>query len=410
MLLKTSEQVRACLERAYDAKRQADGAFHPALKTDFLEMEKRWLALARSYEFSERLTDFTAANSAWRTTFNELRARVNDRPDDTPRLQSILKEANVDALFERMWLASIVECSDDAIISKNLYGIITSWNKGAELIFGYSAEEAIGKPVTMLIPPDRQHEEDVILDHIRRGARIEHYETVRQRKDGSLLDISLTVSPIRGAAGKVVGASKIARDISDRRRSEAQIAILAREAEHRAKNLLANVQAIVQLSHSDTPNGLKKAIRGRIEALANVHSLFAQSRWAGAELGYMVRRELSPYSLDGETRTQMDGPPIMLKPEVASAIAVVLHELATNAAKYGALSVSGGQVRVEWTCVADGQLVLRWIEAGGPLVNPPTRKGFGTHIIEAMIQDQVRGSVRLDWRAEGLACEISVPT
>jgi PAS domain-containing protein len=172
MLLKTSEQVRTCLERAYDAKRQADGAFHPALKTDFLEMEKRWLALARSYEFSERLTDFTAANSAWRTTFNELRARVNDRPDDTPRLQSILKEANVDALFERMWLASIVECSDDAIISKNLYGIITSWNKGAELIFGYSAEEAIGKPVTMPIPPDRQHEEDVILDHIRRGARI----------------------------------------------------------------------------------------------------------------------------------------------------------------------------------------------------------------------------------------------
>src|SRR5262249_1348753 len=155
------------------------------------------------------------------------------------------------ALFERMWLASIVECSDDAIISKNLYGIITSWNKGAELIFGYSAEEAIGKPVTMLIPPERQHEGDVILDHIRRGTRIEHYETVRQRKDGSLLDISLTVSPIRGVSGKVVGASKIARDISDRRRSEAQISILARDAEHRAKNLLANVQAIVQLSHSN---------------------------------------------------------------------------------------------------------------------------------------------------------------
>jgi PAS domain S-box-containing protein len=309
-----------------------------------------------------------------------------------------------------MWLASIVEFSDDAIISKNLDSIMTSWNKGAEQLFGYLAEEAIGKPVTILIPPDRQDEEGMIIERIRHGARVDHYETVRQRKDGSPIDVSLTISPIRGAEGKVVGASKIARDISDRKRSDAQISVLAREAEHRAKNVLANVKAMVQLSHSDTPKGLKEAIAGRIEALANVHSLFAQSRWAGAELGRLVQQELSPYSRDGEMRTRIDGPSVMLNSDVAQSMAVALHELATNAAKYGALSEEKGQVRVEWSRAADGRVVLRWAEAGGPPVTPPTRKGFGTHVMEAMIRGHVGGDVRLNWRAEGLACEITMPT
>jgi PAS domain S-box-containing protein len=309
-------------------------------------------------------------------------------------------------------LASIVEFCDDAIVSKNLDGVITSWNRGAERLFGYLADEIIGKPVTILIPPDRQNEELTILERIRRGDRLDHYETVRRRKDGNLIDVALTISPMRGAEGNVVGASKIARDISERKRSEAQISALAREAEHRAKNLLANVKAMVQLSVSeaDTPAGLKEAIAGRIEALANVHSLFVQSRWTGAELGSLVKQELSPYSRDGEMRTQIDGPTVMLNPNVAQAIGVALHELATNAAKYGALSVVKGQVRVEWSRAADGQLVLRWTELGGPPVKPPTCKGFGTHVMEAMIQGHVGGDVRLDWRAEGLLCEMVLAT
>jgi two-component sensor histidine kinase len=217
------------------------------------------------------------------------------------------------------------------------------------------------------------------------------------------------VSPMRDTEGNVVGASTIARDITERKRSEAQISVLAREAEHRAKNLLANVEAMVRLSNSDTPDGLKEAIGGRIRALANVHSLFAQSRWTGAELGSLVRQELSPYSRDGGMRTLIEGPIVVLKPDLAQATAVTLHELATNAAKYGALSVPEGQVRVEWSC-AGGQLVLRWTEAGGPPVNPPTRRGFGTSVLETMIRDGVKGRVQLDWRVEGLACEIAIPT
>jgi PAS domain S-box-containing protein len=197
-LQKRSEQVQACLERAFEAECKAWVSADPALKADFLQMEKRWLALARSYEFSERLTDFTAENADWRRRFDE-RLRVRARQDDEPRLQRIIQEGDVNALFERMWLSSIVEFSDDAIMSTSLDGTITSWNKGAERLYGYSAEAAIGKPVTILIPPDRQYEEDAILRLIRRGERVEHYETVRQRQDGRLVDISLTISPIRGA-------------------------------------------------------------------------------------------------------------------------------------------------------------------------------------------------------------------
>ncbi|MDQ5836597.1 MAG: PAS domain S-box protein [Acidobacteriota bacterium] len=132
------------------------------------------------------------------------------------------------------WLAAVIESADDAIISKTLDGIITSWNKGAERIFGYTADEVIGKPVTILIPEDHPDEEPSILARLRAGERIEHYETVRVRKGGELIDISLTVSPVRGPDGKIVGASKIARDITDRKRAEAERERLL-ESEQRAR-------------------------------------------------------------------------------------------------------------------------------------------------------------------------------
>jgi two-component sensor histidine kinase len=223
------------------------------------------------------------------------------------------------------------------------------------------------------------------------------------------VEISLTVSPIRNDQGKIIGASKIAHDISERKRSEAQVAILAREAEHRCKNILATVQATVRLSKSDTPEGLKQAIEGRIQALANVHTLFVQSRWKGAELHSLVTQELSPYRKDGETRVRSDGPNVLLEPQMAQTIAVTLHELATNAAKYGALSAAKGHVQVGWSLALDGRIVLRWTEIGGPPVKPPRRRGFGTRVMEGMIRGQLKGEMRFDWRAEGLACEIVLP-
>jgi PAS domain S-box-containing protein len=304
-------------------------------------------------------------------------------------------------------LASIVQSSDDAIVSKNLDGIITSWNKSAERVFGHTAEEAIGQPITIVIPKDRHSEESEILARIRRGEPIDHFETVRQRKDGSLITVSLTISPVKNAEGKIVGASKIARDITEHKRSQEQIATLAREAEHRSKNLLAVVQASVNLSQSDTSEGLKRAIEGRIQALANVHSLFVDTRWIGAELSTIVTQELAPYSEKTKTQVRIEGPQVLLEPNAAQTVAVILHELATNAAKYGALSAAKGQVDLKWSHEADGWLHLRWAETGGPAVQKPTRKGFGGRVTEQLIA-QLKGKTRFDWRAEGLVCEITL--
>jgi PAS domain S-box-containing protein len=343
---------------------------------------------------------FMAFPSALRDATGQIVGAVNMFVDITERKRN-------EEMAQR--LASIVESSDNAIISKKLDGTITSWNKGAARLFGYAAEAIIGKPIRILIPPDRQHEEDLICERVSSGERIEHYETVRLCKDGKSIEISLTVSPIRDIQGKVVGASQIARDISDRKRSEAHVAILAREAEHRARNVLATVQATVRLSQSDTPEGLKQAIEGRVQALANVHALFVQSRWMGAELHSLITQELSPYCQDGDARVRSDGPSVLLEPQTAQTIAVTLHELATNAAKYGALSVAEGRVQVGWSRVANGQLILRWTESGGPPVKPPTRRGFGTRVMESMVRDQLKGAMRFDWRATGLAFEITLP-
>ena len=305
------------------------------------------------------------------------------------------------------YVAAIVESSDDAIVSKNLDGIITSWNSGAERIFGYTAEEAVGQPIMIVIPQDRQSEEREILTRIRRGERIDHFETVRQRRHGSLINVSLTVSPVKNAEGKIIGASKIARDITEQKRSQERIATLAREAEHRSKNVLASVQAAVNLSRADTPEGLKQAIEGRIRALANVHSLFVESRWIGAELSTIAAQELDPYA--AKERVRIEGPPVLLEPNAAQAVAVTLHELATNAAKYGSLSGPGGRVELTWVHGEDKRLVMRWTETGGPAVQVPTREGFGSRVIDRMI-GQLKGKAHFDWRPEGLVCEIVLRT
>ena len=214
--------------------------------------------------------------------------------------------------------------------------------------------------------------------------------------------------PLRGADGRARGWVGMNCDIDARKQSEAQVVILAREAEHRTKNVLSTVQATVHLSHAETTDELKQVIDGRIRALANVHRLFVQSRWTGAELHDLVSQELAPYCQEGEMRVRIDVENVWLEPNTAQAIAVILHELATNAAKYGALSVPDGRVQVGWSRAEDGRLVLLWTETDGPLVESPRRKGFGTRVISGMIKSQ-KGELHFDWRAQGLACEIKLP-
>jgi PAS domain S-box-containing protein len=319
-------------------------------------------------------------------------------------------------------LIAIVESSHDAIVSKDLNGIIASWNKGAERLFGYSAHEVIGKSITILIPQDRLDEEDLILGRIRRGEAVDHYETIRRRKDGSLVDISLTVSPLRDANGKIVGASKIARDITDRRRAEEQQRLLLREMNHRVKNLFALASGVVSLSSRSaaSPEQLVAAIRDRLGALSRAHDLtlprLARDEETGPRattLEALIRTIVSPYNLEGElesARVHLIGPDVAISGTAVTSLALLLNEFAANAAKYGAFSLPSGVVTVEWR-VEGEQLDLAWVESGGPKVeHASSNEGFGSLLSRATVQGQFGGRIDREWRPEGLAIRLSVPT
>ena len=307
-------------------------------------------------------------------------------------------------------LAAIVESSDDAIISIDLNGVIVTWNKGAERIFGYVPEEIIGKSISTLIPTDRHNEEPALLDRIQHDERIDHYDTVRMRKDGTLVDISLSISPIKDEQDRIIGASTVSRDITERKHHEKYINLLSREVDHLDKNLLAVVQAIVDLTAGDNVEAVKAAISGRIQALANAHDLLAHSHWQDASLYSIIQKELAPYCGENASRAVITGLTIVLGPQAAQSIAVVLHELATNAVKYGALSVPGGHVRVKSSLKSNNEeLNICWTEIQGPKVTPPLREGFGTRVIRMMIKNQLHGDVQFNWHPIGLACIIGFP-
>ncbi|MGP0091760.1 MAG: PAS domain S-box protein [Xanthobacteraceae bacterium] len=323
-------------------------------------------------------------------------------------------------------LALIVQNSNDAIVSKDLNGIITTWNRGAEQLFGYKAEEVIGRSITILIPEQYRDEETMILARIRRGEPINHYETVRRRKDGTLVEISLSVAPVTTSAGAIIGASKIARDITERKRAQEQQALLLREMSHRVKNLLAVASSVVALSarSAGTPQEMASALRERLGALARAHELTQPSLADAVErkrqntaLHVLIRTILAPY-LDARAGSApsrnddcltTDGPNLPIGGSAVTNFALILHEFATNAAKYGALSSATGRIDVTWSAALD-ELVLRWTERGGPPVGePPIYEGFGSSLTRRIITSQLGGRISYDWRREGLAISLAVP-
>jgi len=316
-------------------------------------------------------------------------------------------------------LASIVESSDDAIVSKDLNGIIQSWNSGATRLFGYQAEEAVGKSITLVIPEDRLDEETDILARIRRGERVNHYETVRKRRDGTLIDISLTVSPIRDARGTVVGASKIARDISERKHAEDQQRLLLREMRHRVKNLFALAFGIVAASERSATSiqHFARSIRDRLAALARAHELtlpsideHGQVSERPTKLALLVETIFLPH-LDSRRpdRIKIIGPDIEIGQAALTGIALLLHELATNAVKHGSLSSPEGEVRISWR-LDQTAAHIRWEERGGPrILGAPTTNGFGTRLSEATVVGQLGGSITRHWDAQGLTLQLALP-
>src|SRR5258707_8737704 len=308
-------------------------------------------------------------------------------------------------LFEQLPFAVYV-CDRDGLVLRYNHRAAELWGRSPKLRDPnerFCGSYRMFRPDGSLLP----HHQCPMADVLRTGVSVREQEVHIERPDG-LRGIALVdIEAIKDSDGNVVGAVNCFQHITERKRTEALIVNLAREAEHRTKNIMATVLATVRLSHSDTSDGLKQLIEGRIDALAKVHTLFVESRWSGAELHCLATQELLAYSGENAARVRIDGPAVQQEQCQARAAVYSYLEHATNAAKYGSLSAAGGHVEITWCLTADGRLILRWIESGGPTVTPPTRRGFGTRIMENMI-GQLRGEVRFDWRDQGLTCEIAL--
>jgi PAS domain S-box-containing protein len=441
-------------------------------------------------------------------------------------------------------LAAIVTSSADAIVGKTLDGIVTSWNEAAERMFGYSAGEMIGQSIRRLIPADRQAEEDMILARLARSESIVHFETKRVTKDGGTFEASVTISPARDADGRVIGAAKIIRDISERKQVEQALQankarlqfvldaarlgwgqydplhgtvqwdtrskemfevaedetdieeftkrvhpndvervwaaieaaldpidpkpyaiefrhlradgevrwveahglthfagalherravmmvgtaqditerkqreeerkereerehLLMREINHRAKNMLSLVQAIARQTAAREPEDFIDRFTERIQALSANQNLLIRHEWKGVDVKDLVRAQLAHFADLVGSRITIQGPRLRLNAAAAQAIGLTLHELATNAGKYGALSTDMGRVDTCWGTDGD-TFTMSWSERDGPSVSAPKRRGFGTMVIEGMTKQSVDGAVELDYAPSGLTWRLN---
>ena len=306
-------------------------------------------------------------------------------------------------------LAAIVESSQDAIVSKGLDGTVTSWNPGAERMFGYSAQEMIGRPIMTIIPDSHRHEEDMILARVRLGERVEPFDTVRRHKSGRLLHVSLTVSPLLSTDGTIIGASKIARDITDRKEAEQRINTLMGELSHRVKNQYAVILSMLRETgrHVGSLEEFERLIRERVLALSRSHDLLISGKWVGASLSELVLAQLEPFSSDD--RLIVGGPPILLSPTAVQYLGMAFHELATNAAKYGALAKEDGRIEVKWQTTSDARLHLKWRELKCGNADAPTSRGFGSTVLERIAPEAVSGIGRIGFEEGGLTWILDAP-
>lgn len=305
--------------------------------------------------------------------------------------------------------AAIIEGSDDAIVAKDLSSIILTWNGGAQRIFGYEADEVIGKPITILFPEDRQDEEAGFISRLRAGERIDHFETIRKDKNGNLIPVSVTISPVRNAAGEIVGASKIARDITAQHRAAEQQRLLLSEMRHRVGNCFAIASGLLPLcaEQAATVDDLVSLMRGRFRALASAHALAAPTLAVdGVQAGHRPLDALLSAILDPFTRTTpvavaVDS--IDVGSRAVTPLALVFYELCTNAVKYGALSQPTGRLSIAGERRGD-RFVIRWTEECeiAPRADGGQGTGFGTTMCEAAVRDQLEGSFQRTFTPQGM--------
>lgn len=283
-----------------------------------------------------------------------------------------------------------------------------SWDEGQYQIFGLDPQfKPTAETFRALIHPDDWGNVAPSFTRLMEKGESFKAEFRIRRPDEQICWCVSSAAATLNAANEVVRISGVMTNITERKRAEERQSLLASEVDHRARNALAIVQSIIRLTKGDSIQGYTAAIEGRIKALSLAHSLLSQSRWTGADLDRLLNEELSPYKL-GPDKIKVDGPEIHLSPAAAQTLALTLHEMATNAAKYGALSTASGSLDVNWA-IEKGDLVLKWIEKGMPTPTKAPTDGLGTRIVKQSIEAQLGGRVATEWRKDGLRCMLCVP-
>jgi PAS domain S-box-containing protein len=302
--------------------------------------------------------------------------------------------------------AAIVQSCDDAIISCDLRGVIISWNQGAERLLGYSADEVLGTSIAALIPLEQQAEAAEVFNQLRKGMRVEPYETLRRRKDSSLAELSLTVSPIKDSSGNVVGISKIARDISDLKQTRNQLTVLLGEMRHRIRNFGAIIEALGRSSlptNSPVTQSFFSSLMGRVRALLAAGEMVLASTQRHADLEEIAKTALQPFLDTAASRFNIGGPQLLVSEQAAGGLALAFHELATNALKHGALSAPDGTIDLTWTIDASAVRIV-WKEHSRRALEAPTRRGFGRRLIETAVSSEPQSKTELLFEPDGLRC------
>ncbi len=327
--------------------------------------------------------------------------------------------AIMDLRGQREWLSTTLGSIGDGVIATDPSGSVLLLNKVAEQLTGWTAAEARGRPIWQVFrvidEATRKSVDDPALKALRERevTRLESGALLLTRDDKEL-PVEHSGAPIVGYDGTLAGAVLVFRDVTERRRTAQRQTMLVGELNHRVKNALAIVQSLVQASlrqaTSKSAQAMAQTLAERLQALHRAHDLLLESQWSGASLKAMVERELDPYRREDGPKIVVKGPDVLLPPQCTSILAMTLHELATNAVKYGALSQSAGQLGVSWKTARGNRLLLVWEERGTPPVPPKVgRSGFGTQLIEKGIRHNLGGETKVDFRPVGLYVELNVP-
>jgi PAS domain S-box-containing protein len=302
--------------------------------------------------------------------------------------------------------ADLLDQSHDAILTWKIGGGIAYWSRGAETLYGYTREQAIGRSSHDLLHTRSSAPIHEIEAQIARQGRW-YGELTHTTRDGRAIVVESR--HVRVSHDGEIYALETNRDITARKLAEEQVHLLMREANHRAKNMLSLVQAIARQTAAREPEDFIGRFTERIQALAANQDVLVRNRWQRVDVEDLVRTQLAHFADLIGPRIIVNGPTLYLNAAAAQAIGLALHELATNAAKYGALSTATGRVDIRWGVIDDDTFNMSWSEREGPPVSPPERRGFGTTVMEAMAESSVNGKVELDYASSGVTWRLTCP-